>query len=163
MNKTRTRSSKNEDDSQIRNLHHIRPVTSVTKTEELTVSPSLAMAGSRYGGASRWPSMPSKTIMNFFPPSSIFCSITASTLTFSHLPSMFLHAPDCPSTFTASLHAMTVRSNRCRTVIHSRERMIAWETERPRKTASVVKLFPVASRPCRTKTGKLGTPGCVWH
>ena len=62
-----------------------------------------------------------------------------------------------------------MRSSKCRVVIHSRDLTIACGTSICSSIRLMVRLFPVASRPCKTMVGGLGSPdyeevsiGCNW-
>ena len=105
------------------------------------------MAGSKVGAASRWRSMPSKTSMNFSLPSSKCWSSTTKVLMLSHLPSRPLASSGSPCAAKASFTTATVRSSRCRVVMHSCDRTIAEGASMAFKTALMVRLFPVASTP----------------
>jgi hypothetical protein len=152
------RSGDNEDDGETGDLRQVR------KCKEsayiiLTISPSRAIAGKSVGGASLWRSMPSNTRTNFFRPSSRRCSCTNSTETLSHLPFTALEISTSSVSSNASLQAITVRSRRCRAVIHSRHRIIACGVKTDWRTFEIVRVLAVPSRPCRTRVGGLGTSG----
>lgn len=152
MQKMRSRRRNHKNRRQIQNLlrRQLRPQLPQRQEEKLTTSPNLASAGTNVGGASLCLSTPSKTSTNRpLPPSSIFPSNTASCARFSHRP-----APSSQSTAAATAH--TVRSSRCRPVMHSLLLTIAYLNpsspaaslvDNTSSTPPTTALFPVAARP----------------
>jgi hypothetical protein len=138
-----------------------------------TISPSLARAGKRVGGASLWLSIPSNTKTNLHFKSTVvsgarpFSSLPSSTTNCARLsqrPTALVHS-------TAFATAPTVCSSKCLPVIHSALLTIANSKvssfgsspksplgsvgagleDNASRRAFVMALLPVASRPYKTK------------
>jgi hypothetical protein len=133
----------------------------------LTISPNLANAGGRVGGASRWRSMPSNTSTNLLFPFSDAVQLERSLLSSTTSCERFSQRPTGPFHSTALATAPTVCSSRCLPVMHSALLTMAYRrlscgvsplgvplvascsVASSSRIALVIELFPVASRPWR--------------
>lgn len=125
-------------------------------SNELTISPNLAKAGSKVYGASRCLSMPSNTSTNFLPglEARHWPKSTANVLTCSHLPFPNVSHSLFKSKASSADHNIFVK--RCRPVIHSELRTMPCGTSRAERTARTIVDLHVADIPWTTTVDGLG-------
>ena len=121
--------------------------------EQHTISPSLPSAATKVPPPSLSLSTASSTKTNFPLPVNSFSKLTHSALRFSVRAYGLLSIFSSLNSSSASRLAATMRSRRCRAVMHSRTLMIVCCMRERWKKERNIEDLPVAVRPCMFRKG----------